>query len=147
MVGLPGSGKTTYARRRLGQALRISLDDLRLMLTGRTFDPRVEPAVAVLGHAALSAMLSNARAWGVDVVFDATNISREWRRRSLQLAAQYDVVPIAVYLDAPFEAVAARNRRRSHPVPDEVMERFRSQMEPPDISEGFAEVVLAADGG
>lgn len=141
MVGLPGSGKTTYVRRALGTAVRISLDDIRLMLTGRTYDARYEPVVAVVGHAALSSVLANARAWGLDVVFDATNITREWRRRSLQLAATHGVPAVAVYLECPLDVATARNRRRKHPVPDEVMARFHSQLEPPEESEGFEEVV------
>ena len=141
MVGLPGSGKTTYARKYLAHALRVSLDDLRLMLTGRTFERQHEPAVAVVGEAVLRAVLANARAWRVDVVFDATNVTRAWRRRTLQLAADYDVMPVAIYLDCPLEVALARNRQRRHPVPDEVVERFHAQLEPPDKGEGFAEVV------
>lgn len=146
LVGLPGSGKTTYARKVLGHAIRVSLDDLRLMLHGRTFDARYEPAVAVVGHAALSAVLANAGVWGTDVVFDATNLTREWRRRSLQLAASHGVPAVAVYLECPLDVAMARNRRRKRPVPDEVMARFYSQLEPPGESEGFAEVVSVQAG-
>ena len=42
MVGVPGSGKSTYAKKFLPRALRVSLDDLRLMLTNRTFVAKLE---------------------------------------------------------------------------------------------------------
>ncbi len=142
MVGLPGCGKTTYARQYLGHALRVSLDDLRLMLTGRAFDPRYEAAVAAVGAAALGAALAGARAWQTDVLFDATNVSRARRRPNVQLALAHDIVPVAVYLECPLDLALARNRRRSYPVPDEVVERFQASLEPPDRSEGFADVLV-----
>jgi predicted kinase len=145
MVGLPGSGKTTYARKYLPGALRISLDDLRLMLTGRTFEQAVEPAVAAVGEAALASILASARAWRTDVVFDATNVTRAWRRKSLRLAEVYGIASIAVYVDTPLEIALARNRQRPHPVPDEVVVRFRSQLEPPDRAEGFADVITVLE--
>ncbi len=51
MVGIPGAGKTTYARCNLGHAIRICLDDLRLMLSGHAFAPAIEPVVAVAADA------------------------------------------------------------------------------------------------
>ncbi len=145
MVGVPGSGKTTYVRKYLPHALRVSLDDLRLMLTGRTFEQRHEPAVSAVGEAVLRAVLANARAWRVDLVFDATNVTKAWRQRSLQLAACYDLTPVAIYLDTPLDVALARNRQRPHPVPDEVVARFHAQLEPPDKSEGFADVLVVLE--
>lgn len=145
MVGLPACGKTTYVRKYLCEALRVSLDDLRLMLTGRAYDRRHEPAVAAVGEAVLSTVLAHARAWRTDLVFDATNVTRAVRRRSLRLAAAYDVVPVAIYLECPLEVALARNRRRPNPVPDEVIQRMHAQLEPPQKSEGFADVVVIVE--
>jgi len=141
LVGLPGSGKTTYARRLLN-AIRVSLDDLRLMMSGRTYDERFEPAVAAAGNAVLRAVLASASAWGMDVVFDATNVSRAWRARSLEAASGQAVVPVAVLFRCPLEVALRRNRRRRFPVPDEVIRRFAESLEEPTREEGFAEVIV-----
>src|SRR5438876_1120917 len=70
LVGLPGSGKSTYARRELPGVARISLDDLRMMMSGVAYDARYEPLVAEAAAAALEALLRRAREWGCDLVFD-----------------------------------------------------------------------------
>ena len=140
MVGVPGSGKTTYARKQFPDALRVSLDDLRVMLSGRLYDPRNEPMVAVAGAAVLRALASRANRWRRDLVFDATNATRYWRSRSLQVAHRNGLVPIAVFFDCSLETALRRNRQRPEPVPDEVIERIYAQLEPPSKEEGFAEV-------
>jgi len=145
LVGIPGCGKTTYARKYLAHALRVSLDDLRLMLSGRPYDPRVEPIVRVAGEAVLCALLARANEWQVDIVFDATNATRFWREKSLRLAQRHGVVPVAVYFPCALEVALARNRQRPVPVPEEVIRRFAAQLEPPSREEGFAEVLVVED--
>ena len=141
LVGLPGSGKTTYARR-LPNTIRISLDDLRLMMSGKTYDERYEPAVAAAGNATLRAVVANAQDWGMDVVFDATNVSRAWRARSLEAAAGQAILPVAILFRCPLELALQRNRRRRFPVPDEVIRRFHASLEEPTREEGFAEILV-----
>src|SRR5690348_6212610 len=84
MVGVPGSGKTTYARQHFPEALRISLDDLRLMLSGQTFEPRIERAVGIAADAMIEALAENAVKLKRDLLVDATNVSRA--RRSMAIA-------------------------------------------------------------
>ena len=145
MVGPPGSGKTSYIRKYLTGALRISLDDLRLMLSGRPFDFRYEQIVSVVGEVVTRALLSGLREWRRDGVFDATNVTREWRSRSLVVAQEYDLPVVAILLDTPMEVALARNRRRRRKVPEDVIERFYRQLEPPSVDEGFEEIVIVRD--
>ncbi len=141
MVGLPGSGKTTSARRRFKDALRVSLDDLRLMFTGRAFDARIEPAVAAAAEALLDAMARHAASTGADLLLDATNVTRERRARPIALARKYGLSPVAVYLDSPLSVAQRRNQRRAAPVPPEVVESFDRRLEPPTLEEGFDDVI------
>ena len=145
LVGIPGSGKTTYARRYLAQALRLSFDDLRLMLTGVPFHPDYEAMVISVGHAALGSLLARARGWGRDVLLDATNTTRGRRRFYLGLAARHALPAVAVYFDCPLEVALARDAARERRVGEAVVRRFHAQSQPPTVAEGFAEVVTIAD--
>jgi predicted kinase len=147
LVGIPGSGKTTYARRHLAGALRLSLDDLRLMLTGVAYDARYESMVVSVAHAALGAMLARARAWGHDILLDATNTTRDRRRFYLQMAARHDLPVVAIHFDCPLELALARDAARPNPVGEEVVRRFHAQLQPPTLAEGFAQVITVAASG
>ena len=145
MVGPPGSGKSSYIRKYLPHALRLSLDDLRLMLSGRPFDFRYERMVSVLGDALMRVTLSRLREWRRDCVFDATNVSRERRSPTLALAREFSLPAVAIFTDTPIEIALARNKRRRRKVPEEVIERFYRLLDPPSIDEGFEQVVVVRD--
>lgn len=145
MIGIPGSGKTTYARRYLGHALRVSLDDLRLMLTGVAYDARFEGVVVMVAHAALTALLSRRNPRSSDVLLDATNVTRERRQQYVRLAEQYGWPTVAVYVACDLEEALARDRRRPNRVGDEVVRRYYEQLVPPSADEGFAEIITVTD--
>ncbi len=148
MVGVPGSGKSTYVRQFLSHALRLSLDDLRLMLSGRAFDARIEPAVAVAAEAIKEALASYAASQGRDIVFDATNVTRARRAALVATARRFGFSPVAVYLSTTLPLAHARNAGRPNPVPTDVLDRFGQRLEPPSLDEGFDEVIeVASDDG
>src|SRR5690606_37039705 len=78
-VGLPGSGKSTWARKWVAEdpagRARVNRDDLRAMLRGELVwrDPDLEAQVTVAQHAAVAALLGA----GVSVVVDDTNLAPE----------------------------------------------------------------------
>ena len=142
MVGIPGSRKTTLVRSRFPKALRISLDDLRLMFTGRTFDVRAEPAVAIAADTLKESLAAYAVSKRVDLIHDATNVSRARRAALIATARRHGLSPIAVYLPVPIEIALSRNQQRPFPVPTETIRRFLKNLEPPNLDEGFDEVIV-----
>lgn len=147
MVGIQGSGKTTFARRYFPDALRISLDDIRMMLSGKSFRQDFEKPVSAIGNSALRAALSGAQSWRQSVVFDATNISPDWRRRGLEQVSEYGARSVAIFIDCPLALAKTRNSARPNPVPDAVIERFHALLVPPSLDEGFAEVRVFHSSG
>lgn len=141
LTGIPGSGKSTYARTHLGCCVRVSLDDLRMMMSGRDYQPDYEPIVAEAGKAVLEAVLAQASRRGYDVVMDATNVTRAWRADAIERARRHGVEPYSVFVDVPFEVAQQRNAERNRVVPEDVLLRFYSRLEPPRADEGFVEVI------
>lgn len=146
MVGIPGSGKSTYARTNLAHALRISLDDLRLMLSSRTFVARLEPLIVDTGDAVTDAVASYAATRKYDVVHDATNVTVARRAPLIERAKHFGLIPVAVYVEVPLSIALARNNARRFPVPNEAVESFYRRLQVPTLAEGFEEVyVVEAD--
>lgn len=80
--GLPGSGKSTWARRQPGW--RVNRDDLRAMATQPWpyGNKAAEDALTAAQHAAITALLLA----GIDVICDDTNLSRDVVDQLRQLA-------------------------------------------------------------
>ena len=71
-----------------------------------------------------------------DFAFNATNLTRQMRRRWIDLFADYGARIEIVYLEPPLETVLARNRKRPEPVPEKVILRLVEKLEPPTWAEG-----------
>lgn len=116
--GLPGCGKTTWARAFVeedpARRARVNRDDLGAQLHGRRFygeevSSSTEKAITVAQHAQIRALLDR----GLDVVCDDTNLARRTARdlrRVAQLAgAGFEVQDM---LAVPLDVVLERNARR-----------------------------------
>lgn len=96
--GLPGSGKTTYAKRWVGEDAtrrsRINRDDLREMLHGGAYgyEWNLEKSVTVAHQAAVRALLMS----GKDVICDDMNLAnrqvKEWMKVAYEASADFRVV-------------------------------------------------------
>lgn len=117
--GVPGSGKTTWAREWVaadpeGRA-RVNRDDLRGMVNKSAFvaqtgdRPGTERAIRAVRDAAITALLNR----GVDVVCDDTNLPsrtvRDLRRLAVLSGAEFEVVDLT---DVPLEECLRRNALR-----------------------------------
>ena len=77
------------------------------------------------------------------VFFDAALPSRKHRTRALDLASQYSIPAIAVWVNVPIEVALQRNARRctDEQIPEETIRHVLSLLEPPSVEEGFLEVI------
>ena len=109
LVGASGSGKSTFARRHFKPTEIISSDFCRGLVSDDENDQgATKDAFDVLHYIAGKRLAAGRR-----TVVDATSVQQESRRQLIDLARQYDVLPIAVVLDVPEEVCAERNAART----------------------------------
>jgi len=107
--GLPGSGKTTWARQQPG-AVRVNRDDLRRMLHGGPIGLGwAEKQVTVAQRAQIDALLRE----GVNVICDDTNLRGRVVRELAEVAyGAGATVVIQDFTDVPLEECIARDALR-----------------------------------
>lgn len=129
MSGLPASGKDTWVERHRAGLPVVSLDALR---TSLGVAPGGDQAPVVM--AAREVAREHLRA-GRPFVWNATNVSRDLRMRTVALCADYGARVEIVSVEAPPSVVRDRNRARSSPVPDAVLDKLVGRWETPDPTE------------
>ncbi|WP_316778413.1 polynucleotide kinase-phosphatase [Streptomyces sasae] len=108
LVGASGSGKSTFAHRHFKPTEVISSDFCRGLVSDDENDQSAtKDAFDVLHYIAGKRLAAGRR-----TVVDATSVQQESRRQLIDLAKQYDVLPIAIVLDVPEEVCAERNAAR-----------------------------------
>jgi polynucleotide kinase-phosphatase len=109
LVGASGSGKSTFARRNFKPTEVISSDFCRgLVCDDENDQGATKDAFDVLHYIAGKRLAAGRR-----TVVDATSVQSDSRRQLIDLARQYDVLPIAIVLDVPEEVCAERNAART----------------------------------
>ena len=142
LVGLPGSGKSTYLER-MG-VTGLSSDAIRRWLADDETDQSIHDRVFQTMRYLLRQRLALGRAV---TYIDATNLRPEERQPYIGIGKSYGCEMEAVFFDVPLEECRARNRTRNRVVPEEAMTQMSARLVPPDVSEGFARVtVLGAYG-
>jgi protein phosphatase len=108
LIGVSGSGKSTFARRHFGRFEVISSDFCRGLVADDENDQAATPdAFAVLHYIA-----GRRLAAGRLTVIDATNVEPADRRQLVELARSHDVLPVAIVLDVGEKIAAKRNQSR-----------------------------------
>lgn len=136
-IGLPGSGKTTWFRRR--GVTPLSSDVLRNVLFDDVEEQRYQGLVFSTLRTLLRARLIAHMPWNY---VDATNLSPRERRQWIHMAKSFGYEVQAVFFDVPLEICLDRNRRRERVVPEETMRRMSAKLRPPEFSEGFSKIVV-----
>ncbi|MYQ78103.1 MULTISPECIES: RNA ligase family protein [unclassified Streptomyces] len=126
LAGPSGSGKSTFARGLPGVATYISLDDLRLARGSRA-DQSANGDVLREGLDRLDAALVP----GATVVWDATSLNPHQRSLVHAVARRRDALVTHAVAWIGEAELAARNGRREHPVPPQVLASQLHRFVPP----------------
>ena len=144
LIGLPGSGKSTWARCFVQQFPRyevLSTDETRALLYG---DATVQGAWGQIWRQLELCLRQGIQALDLQVrdglLFDATNVQLGRRRDLLKTLRDIGYSDIgAVWFDTPLAVCLARNQGRDRTVPPEVILKMHRELVggPPDIADGF----------
>ncbi len=136
-IGLPGSGKTTWYKRR--GVTPLSSDLLRTILFDDITEQRYQGLVFSTLRSLLRARLIAKMPWNY---VDATNLSPHERRQWISMAKSFGYEVQAVFFDVPLAVCMERNRKRERAVTDEVMQKMAERLRPPTFKEGFEKITV-----
>jgi len=136
-IGLPGSGKTTWFKRR--GVTPLSSDLLRTLLFDDITEQRWSGLVFSTLRSLLRARLIAKMPWNY---VDATNLSPHERRQWIKMAKSFGYEVQAVFFDVPLEVCLERNKRRDRVVSEDVMKKMAERLRPPDFKEGFSKITV-----
>ncbi len=136
-IGLPGSGKTTWFRRR--GVTPLSSDLLRNILFDDVEEQRYQGLVFSTLRSLLRARLIARMPWNY---VDATNLSIHERRQWIKMAKSFGYEVQAVFFDVPLDVCLERNRQRDRSVSEDVMRKMAEKLKPPVFEEGFDKITV-----
>ncbi|HEY5054973.1 MAG TPA: AAA family ATPase [Acidobacteriaceae bacterium] len=136
-IGLPGSGKTTWYKRR--GVSPLSSDMLRAVLFDDITEQRYQGLVFSTLRSLLRARLIAKMPWNY---VDATNLSPHERRQWIKMAKSFGYEVHAVFFDVPLAVCLERNSKRDRQVTDEVMRKMADRLKAPTFKEGFEKITV-----
>jgi predicted kinase len=137
LVGLPGSGKSTYLQRMGVRGL--SSDAIRGLLADDEQDQTIHQRV----FQTVRYLLRQRLAIGRPVTYiDATNLRPRERRPYVEIGRQYGCEVEAVFFDVPPAVCLERNARRDRVVPEDVLAKMAAKLVAPAEDEGFSRVTV-----
>lgn len=120
LVGIAGSGKTTWCEKALPHHAHISLDNIKQH--SRNTEGQM-----------VDSELQN----GNNVVIDDTNLTRDIRKRHIAAAQKYEARVNAVFFDIDIDTVRRQNLKRDKKVSGYVLDEQKRQLEKPSEEEGI----------
>ncbi len=115
LSGLPGTGKDTWIHQNHPEKLVVSLDEIRMELWVRAGDSQAEVILSAMERA--KEHLRKQRPF----VWNATDLTKETRRKLISLFERYRAKTRIVYLETERETRKARNVGRKEAVPEDAV--------------------------
>lgn len=141
MIGISGSGKSTYANG-LKTSLKIEngldtklieTDAIRGELSGNEADQSKNNEVFSIARRRVESGLRQ----GNNVIIDATSTKPRDRRTWVDIGKSAGAEVRAYFVNTPIDVAKKRNLARTRNVPDHVIDRQFAALTPPKESEGF----------
>ena len=108
LIGVSGSGKSTFARKHFKTTEILSSDYCR----GLVSDDENSQAATKEAFEVLHFIARKRLAAGKLTVVDATNVQPESRKSLVEIAREYHCLPVAIVLDVPERIAHDRNKTR-----------------------------------
>ncbi len=140
LVGIPGSGKTTYAENYISKndnTVHLSSDKIREELWGNEATQGDNNEVFSLMQSRAINALNN----GQNVIYDATNITRKDRAYIIDLCPKFVKIEAHIVW-APIETCIERDANRGRTVGKAVIDKMLKRFQPPYYDEGIDEIKL-----
>ena len=137
LVGLPASGKSTYANELKNKGCNVhSSDSIREELHGDENTQGDSKEVFSILHKRVIEDLKS----GKNCVYDATGISSKRRMAFLNTISHIDCKKICILFATPYEVCLERNKNRERKVPEEIIKRMYMNFNIPYLYEGWDEI-------
>lgn len=134
LVGVPASGKSTYAAALEKKGYHVhSSDAIRKELSGSEENQECSKEAFRILHERVKRDLKN----GVSCVYDATNLTSNRRAGFLREIRKYGCFKKCVAFYTSPEVCKQRNAARDRHVPEDVIDRFFRTYQAPAYSEGW----------
>lgn len=142
LVGLPGSGKSTFGKMIQEEGVRLSTDDiieLHATIEGKTYNEVFQDSIA-----AAKKLLQVHLEWALReneplILWDQTNLTVKTRKAKLsKIPEKY--TKICMFFDTPFETIFERNEKRrltGRNIPTRILFQMQEHLEVPTKEEGF----------
>lgn len=143
MVGLVGSGKSTYAEKLALQenAIIHSSDKLREEMFGSVDENSKNDELFITLHR----RIKNDLIEGKNVIFDATNISYKRRMAFLNELKKIDCTKICYMIATTYEKCLEQNKNRERKVPEHVIKKMYLNFDVPAYFEGWDQIAIISD--
>lgn len=146
LVGLPGSGKSTWVAKNAPDAIIISSDqyiEQRAAAQGKTYGDVFKDEIKA-ATAEMNATLENAIICRLPIVWDQTNMNAKTRATKLAKLKNYNVVAVAFEIsqDELNSRLKKRDRETGKAIPGHIMKSMAASYQRPTVDEGFSKVII-----
>lgn len=133
LSGISGSGKDSFINEELSKLPVISLDGIRRELGIRPEAKKQNGKVFQMAKERCKVLMREKKGF----VFNATNITKNMRRKWIALFELYGGKVTIQYVEAPYEDIIRRNNKRKYKVPQKIIEKMIKKLEVPFYDEAY----------